>query len=448
MSDTATFATKVQRFLREYNRIEVYKRRELTANLQLREEYKEDLIRTYNDLIDDVDQNSVPQDKKSDILLEFAGYLAKLKTALKLLRLKYTFDKGVFNHINIDLIVEDREFDGSISANSIDSSNNLSQQSTSATDTSNLDQSILQNTSTMAQTAPEFIAMVHRMINYKYDGDPLALDSFVDAVELLKDLCEPTNNTIFLKFVMTRLEGRAREAIITTPTKIDDITDQLKAGIKAESSKIIEGRILALRAERSSLTKFAEQAEKLADQFKRSLCLEGFSREKAKEITIEKTVEMCRKSARNDTVKAVLAASKFSEPKEVIAKMIIEINNIKQDKTNTPPYSHKFGNQNKNVGNFNNRPNNNRNGNGFQNNRNSNGNRNFSQNNRFNNNGQNNGNRSGYNNSNRNGNSGYGNQNYRNNSGQNNSRSSNDHNVRVVSGNETAPGNGGLQLQQ
>lgn len=448
MIDRVDISEKYSLFEREYKRIEPYKsRRPLTADLELREEYKQCLVSTYNNLIASVDRHSIPEEEKSDILQKFASYLSKFKEALKTLNLKYNFEKGLFNQIDIALITEILNTDESIA----DTSANLSNLSAQNNTTDNN----LNTPATMAQTSAEFIAIAHRMINYKYDGDPLALDSFIDAVDLLKELCAVANADIFRKFVMTKLEGRAREAIINPPNTIDEIIEQLKDGIKPESSKVIEGRILALRADRSSLTKFAEQAEKLADDFKRSLCLEGFSRDKAKEIAIEKTVEMCRKSAKNDTVKAILAATKFSEPKEAIAKMIIEINNLKQDRVQTS-YSHKYGNSNKFSGNNNNRSNNGRNGNGsqnngyqnngYQNNGRSNGNRNNSNNNRNNNNY--NGNRSNYQRNDRNGQSNYGNQNYRGNNGTNFNRSNNDQNVRIISGNETNPGNGGLQMIQ
>lgn len=92
---------------------------------------------------------------------------------------------------------------------------------------------------------------------------------------------------------------------------------------------------MAPRADENNLTKFSERAEELAEQYRRSLCTEGFSKEKAKEIAIEKKVDLCRKSARSERLQAIIAATKFSEPKEVIAKMIVEINHLKLDKNAT-----------------------------------------------------------------------------------------------------------------
>lgn len=229
--------------------------------------------------------------------------------------------------------------------------------------------------------------------------------------------------------------------IITEPQTVDDIVRQLKASIKTESSKVIEGRILALRADKSSLTKFAEQAEALADQFRRSLCVEGFSKEKAKELAVEKTVEMCRKSAKNDTVKAVIAASKFSEPKEVIAKMIVEINNIKQDRPQGS-YTHKFGRSNQSNNNGRNSNHNDRSNNSHNNRSNNRGNwRNnggHNNNNRNHNNGNRSNNQNGQN-QNRNGQSYNNNYNRNNNSNRGTDRAE----IRVISGNEVHPGNSG-----
>lgn len=452
MYDKTKFKKKLALFEREYNRVEPYinDRRPITTDETLRGEYKQDLIRTYNDLIDTIDPKLLTEAEKSEVLPKLERNLNKFKNAFTVLELIYTFEEGnLFSKIDIDLVttLADTQLDVSFSTPNntlINTSDALSDKSGDSENNydSNKSDSEEENPTMTKQTKQEFIALANRMINYKYEGDPLALDSFLDAIDLLNDLCEEENLPTFVKFLMTRLDGKARESILATPTTVKEIVDQLKDGVKPESSKVIEGRILALRADNTSLTKFAERAEELADQFRRSLVLEGFSKEKAKEITIEKTVEMCRKSAKSDLVKSVLASSKFSEPKEAIAKMIVEINNVKQEKNHA--YSHKSG-KNQQHGQNSNNFNKNKNGN-FQKNQNRNDNRNYKQGNQSNGHGQNNGSRNGGYNGNRNGQTS-GNQNWRNNS--NAQHRSNDNNVRVFSsGNELNPGNGGLQMQQ
>lgn len=449
------FKKRLADFNREIGRIEPYKnRRPLTTNLELRSEYKKSLVQTYNDLLIYLN-NILPNatlEQRLDIVKKFCAYLNKFKEAFQILGLSYQFEKSNSALIDINKIRADTESDSEEGEDSQDDlqdtdSHGISDQSVSVQKTNNTasNSNQTENDSKMPQQAKDFIALAHQMISYRYNGDPLSLDSFLDAIALVKELCEDENLVIFRKFVMTRLEGVAREAIVTEPVTVDDIVRQLKASIKTESSKVIEGRILALRADKSSLTKFAEQAEALADQFRRSLCVEGFSKEKAKELAVEKTVEMCRKSAKNDTVKAVIAASKFSEPKEVIAKMIVEINNIKQDRPQGS-YTHKFARSNQN--NNNGRNNHNDRSNNFHNNLSNNrGNwRNNGNNNNNNNRNHNNGHRSNNQNGqnqNRNG-QGYNNGYNRNN---NSNRGTDRAEVRVISGNELHPGNSGQQEQ-
>lgn len=72
------------------------------------------------------------------------------------------------------------------------------------------------------------------------------------------------------------------------------------------------------------MPKTAEQAEELADALRRTFVIEGISAEKANEMAVEKTVEMCRASTRSDLVKSVLPSTTFEDAKTVIAKYIIE----------------------------------------------------------------------------------------------------------------------------
>lgn len=96
-------------------------------------------------------------------------------------------------------------------------------------------------------------------------------------------------------------------------------------------------------------------------------------------MSIEKTVELCRNNARNDTVDSILGAAKFNSPKEVVAKMITEINTVKQ--RNLAKNTYKNSNQkNGNNGNKNNNFHknnykNSNNGQNFNDNRNGNGHR-------------------------------------------------------------------------
>lgn len=441
--DESEYTELKKDFDREYKRIQPYKTtRPLTADLNLRAEYKNCIVATYNEIISFVCTSYAhfTQDEIKVIQNRLTALRSKLKECFEILKVTYKFEPNLLQQIDIDKITEITDT-SPIDNNSNHSGtiNSDSDSDSAETVTDNTQPQNVQLANNMAQSAPDFIRLANQTLHVRFDGDPSALECFLDGIDLLKDLCEEQNKGTFLKFVKTRLEGKARE-LIGDPKDVDEIVSVLKASIKPESSKVIEGRFLALRADKCSLFKFSERAEKLAEQLNRSLFVEGYSKEKAMEITIDKTVEMCLKSVKHDRIKSVLDSTVFSDPKEVISKMITQINKLKQDGPHSS-YIHKFGNQNKNNSQSNSRGQSN-NQNGHR------GNQNKSQNNynnsRQNNNGQSNGNYNGKS-YNKNGQSSYGNHGNRNNYNQG---QQGNQTIRQFSGNETNPGNSGQSQNQ
>lgn len=450
--DRVKYNQKKDEFLREYSRVEPYRattakgvprkpRRELTKDLKLREEYKTDSINTYNALISFLHSitadEQVTLEDKIKYQTNAAEFKNKLKEIFETLNLQYEFDKFIFASIDIDKVIE----------NTVDNLDNETDSDSSTGTILNKEQNKInnkntENTTKMApQTAKEFMTLATSTINYKYGGDPLGLDAFIDSIELLATLCEEQNTNTLIKFIKTRLEGTARESISAEPRNTDEIITQLRAAIKTASSDVIESKILALRVEKTNLTAFAERAEALAEQYRRSLCSEGIPAEKAKELSVKKTVQLCRLQARSSALKTIIASTHFTEPKDVVARMIVEIGNLKlEGQANS--HTHKNGQNNNKFGkNFSNnrssRSNVQSQNNNFKQNRN--GNQSFQQQNNNNSNGNN---RQNYNN-------GSNNRNGQNRNGQNrtytnsNYRYSNEQPVRFVSGNSMSPGNGG-----
>lgn len=177
----------------------------------------------------------------------------------------------------------------------------------------------------MPMDAIQLFNAVNRQFTGSYSGDPLGLTAFIDGIEILEDFADtPALKNSLLKFLKSKLDGRAREFISNDVVSIRDFKSILRANIVPENSKVIEGRILSLRYAYSKQEDFASKAEQLADSLRRTLIIEGMTSAKANEISIEKTVELCRKSTTSDLVKAVLASGNFNSPKEVIAKLIVE----------------------------------------------------------------------------------------------------------------------------
>lgn len=172
-----------------------------------------------------------------------------------------------------------------------------------------------------------FIAMCANIIRDNYDGNPLVLDSFIDKVNLIQDLTDVNLNGTLVSFIRSKLEGKAREALPEDVSTVEEIKVALKRKIKLENSKVVAGKIAALQIRNENYTEFAKQTEDLADALERSLVIEGVTRAKAHEMAIEQTVSVCRLNAKSNLVKSILASSTFVDPKDVIAKLVIEQTN-------------------------------------------------------------------------------------------------------------------------
>lgn len=179
-------------------------------------------------------------------------------------------------------------------------------------------------TDTMAMSTIEYYNLCTRQLNTMYSGDPLGLPPFIDAITLLQQIDTTNEHSEILKgVILTKLQGTAREILPTNAT-IEQIKITLVNKIKPENSKVVLGRMVALKADRTNMNDYAKRAENLAEQFKRSLILENVPNEKASEMTIDQTIELCRTNTRSSIVKSVLAATKYEDAKEVVAKFIIE----------------------------------------------------------------------------------------------------------------------------
>lgn len=187
------------------------------------------------------------------------------------------------------------------------------------------------NMSTHMSTA-EFLRMASGHINKTYSGDPLALTSFIDSIQLLQTLAtSEALRTFLVAFLKTKIDGKAREFISETDDTVAAIVNKLRANIKPDNSKVIEGRILSLKLSGSNQEEFATKAEELAEAFRRSLVVEGVTPVKATEMAVDKTVELCRANARSDLVKSVLEATAFANTKDVIAKLLTQVDKAKNE---------------------------------------------------------------------------------------------------------------------
>lgn len=334
-------------------------KRDISKNPTKLKEYETDVIGTYNDAVGLIDEyfETLNEDEKIYFKSEVLYIREKLLLCFGKLNLTYTLPEDLYEKLIQENLVdntltdddfEDTETDTNTSnseligfVNNINGNGEVSterdeQNSTLGdTNTTRGNNSIINsqnnNTNMSQKENREFLRFAAQALNKNYAGDPLGLKSFVNSVELIKATAETNQTDLFKQFVISRLEGRALECIDQSKN-LENIIADLQNSIKPDSSKVVEGKMLSLRLNKSHANDFSKQAEELAEALQRSLVVEGYSLSKAKEITVEKTVEMCRQNARNEFVKSVLAARDFKDPKEVVAKLIIEQNSQEKER--------------------------------------------------------------------------------------------------------------------
>lgn len=409
-------------------------KRDLSVNPNTLNQYRTDLANSYNNLI---------------------NYVRTIDTSDESIRNRITSD---IKSLRIRLIESFRRLDTNIDLGEklLDTVSIIEEQATGGSclthteqDDDNLVKEIVQNISDLNTTIEEFedavlntdemdaikvIEILNRVITQTYDGSISNLETFLGQLLLAKTVIENNHPAV---------SGKALESINGVDNvpdanqgKINFIYNELQRKIKPENSKVIQGKIKALRADNKSKLEFAKIADELADQLRMALIAESIPPAKAKEMAVEATVDMCRSNARSDIVKTVIEAKTFESASEVISNYLIQIDKAKNDKQVAAFGTSNRGNSSNRGNNYRGkRYNNNQRGNSYGNSYNSNYNANrynneYNNNRSFNNRGRNNYNTGNRNSNNYNDQNRGSNPNYRNNN--------RNHNVRYL-GNGDAP---------
>lgn len=242
--------------------------------------------------------------------------------------------------IEEDQVAESTSNTKAKSTNSVDINIELSGKSTVA-NSSSLDSEpasitfvTTENTQTdkMPQSKEDVIKLCAPTLNYKFSGEYTKLASFVNDITMLNEVVEDTNKDFFLKILKARLEGKAIEAINDNVRDFDSFVKEVEAVSQPDSSEVVEGKLLALRIDKMSVAKFTKQCEELTQALRNSYISEKHTKEKATELTIKKTVEVCRRQARTEAVRSVLGAATFTSPSAVVSRLVTEQNTVNKER--------------------------------------------------------------------------------------------------------------------
>jgi DNA-binding ferritin-like protein (Dps family) len=296
-------------------------RKNLTNDPIKRKQYKKETVNTYNSFVDLASNKFDTASVNLQLLLRthFIKYRDFVSSYLGALKIQFSVPQNLKQKIVLD----------QIGVSPIPSS----ESETEIDDPHNTESDDLQNNAKMVMSDLDFINLCAKQISKNYDGNYTSLQAFVNSVKFLDRLATTSELKELLKsFILTKLDQRALEKIPADPASIDVIINGLTQKIKPDSSKVIEGRMVALTADNKNIREFQKNAEKLAEEYQRALVIEGLPLSLAEEKTIDKTVELCRKNSKSSEVRAILSATAHTSAAAVIAKMVVQSDLVKQDR--------------------------------------------------------------------------------------------------------------------
>jgi hypothetical protein len=297
-----------------------------TKNYKTRSQYLREAINSYNKYIVEINTyfDRIGFEDKTTVRSTYLQFKSNI--------LKYI---GAYNINNFPeptdgyhiIFIEDNELELLVRSGLIDDNTPGTSEDESHTNKTS------QTEPTMATTISkiDFINACSRHMPINYDGKFDTLRSFINKINFLKELATTAELLTVLKtYVLTKLDQSALSKIPENPDTVDTIIQALKGKIVHETSKVLEGRMIALTLDKKSLVEFQKQA--LSENYQQALVEEGIPLSIAEKLAIEKTVDLCRKNTRSSEVKAILSATAHSSSSSVISKMITQIDAVRLDK--------------------------------------------------------------------------------------------------------------------
>lgn len=167
---------------------------------------------------------------------------------------------------------------------------------------------------------------ISRVLTNRYNGDPNGLRSFIIQIQLANNITPPNKQKQLVDYIQSKLDGNALDAIPTDVTTATQVIEALRSKIKPDSNEVVLGKYMALRADVYNIDKFQDAVERLSGDLKRAYISEGLPEPIAEQKTIKDTIQMARQSARNGEIRAVVGATQYKTPKEVVTRLFAENN--------------------------------------------------------------------------------------------------------------------------
>ncbi|XP_062553020.1 uncharacterized protein LOC134218149 [Armigeres subalbatus] len=156
-----------------------------------------------------------------------------------------------------------------------------------------------------------------------FDGDSEKLSSFKDSVIFLKSVTQEANLPTLKLFILTRISGKARDALLTDigNKSIDEIIDLITQSCdsKTTSDQVLP-KLKAIKRG-TARQRYCEEIESRCSQLSRTYVKEGIPQVTAKKIATKAGVDTLIKTVSTENAKIVLQAGSFPTIEQAIQKL-------------------------------------------------------------------------------------------------------------------------------
>lgn len=157
-------------------------------------------------------------------------------------------------------------------------------------------------------------------IIHPYDGSVAGFDTFIDSVKLLQELIQPTHMAMAVKFIKTRLSGKARSGLPDTIVTIDALIDHVRSKCQDTTTPdSIVAQLNTLR-QRGPITSFCEEIENLCSKLENVYVSQKVPEDVAKTMTTKAGVNALIKGVTASETKLILKAGNYSSIKDALQK--------------------------------------------------------------------------------------------------------------------------------
>lgn len=155
-----------------------------------------------------------------------------------------------------------------------------------------------------------------------YNGSPEGLAAFIDATSLLNELTTDAHQGIAVKFLKSRLTGKARLGLPDTALTITQVAQNVKQ--RCASKTTPENVVAKLKAtkQKGEVDRFCTEVDTLCQQLRVSYLESGVPDQVALKMATKSGVEALTEGVANNETKIILKAGNFDNIESAIQKVI------------------------------------------------------------------------------------------------------------------------------